>query len=239
MRELGERLAERGYTILCPVLAGHATTLAEMMPTRWHDWYASVATAYDQLREHCEAVFPIGLSMGGLLALHLAAHRLVAGVVAISTPSSVQNWRIPLFKIFRFLIYFVPAIKKNSARFDTQDTGVNAKHVAYDSYPTRAAASLVKELLPHVMDDLRDVHAPALLIQARGDRTIPANSIDEIFSRLGSREKEKEWLAKGGHLALEDYAKEEAFAHILQFVARRSANASATPPASRAKAIQN
>lgn len=236
MRELGERLAERGYTVLCPALAGHATTLAEMMPTRWPDWYASATAAYNQLRQDCDLIFAVGLSMGSLLALHLTAHRPIAGVVAVSTPSSIQNWRIPLFEIFHLLIYLVPAIKKNPARFDTQDPGVNAKHVAYDSYPTRAAASLIKEFLPHVMDDLRDVHAPALLIQARGDHTIPANSIHEIFSRLGSREKERVWLSQGGHLALEDYGKEEAFAHILRFVARHSANVSAGHPASRAVA---
>jgi hypothetical protein len=40
----------------------------------------------------------------------------------------------------------------------------------------------------------------------------------QFHARLGSREKEMVWLEKSGHLALEDYAKEQAFEHILRFV---------------------
>jgi esterase/lipase len=84
---------------------------------------------------------------------------------------------------------------------------------------------MIRDFFPHVMDDLRDIRAPALLIQPRGDRTIPVHSMETIYVRLGSREKEMVWLPRGGHLALEDYSKEEAFERILQFVATHSSSA--------------
>jgi carboxylesterase len=65
---------------------------------------------------------------------------------------------------------------------------------------------------------LRDVRVPALLIQGRQDLTIPMDSMQEFHARLGSAEKETVWLEKSGHLTLEDYDKEEAFARIVQFV---------------------
>lgn len=218
MRELGDRLAAQGYTVFGPALAGHATKPEDMRDTRWTDWYASVTAAYDQLREQCDAVFVVGLSLGGALALHLAAHRPVNGIVAVSAPITIRNPLIPLFKYLPFLYDLIPDVKKNPQNDDTQDPSVRSRHPAYPVNPTRCAASMIFDFLPHLRDDLRDVHAPALLIQARGDRTIPADSMDAFYPRLGSREKERIWLPRGGHLALEDYSKEEAFAHILRFV---------------------
>src|SRR5512142_1739866 len=83
MRELGERLAAEEYSVLGPALAGHATDLDQMCTTRWQDWYASVTSAYDRLRDTCDLIFPIGLSLGALLALHISAHKPVTGVVSI------------------------------------------------------------------------------------------------------------------------------------------------------------
>src|SRR5512141_3506758 len=64
MHELGRRLAAQGYTVLGPALAGHATCLQDMIPTRWPDWYGSVTSGYDRLSEQCDTLFVIGLSLG-------------------------------------------------------------------------------------------------------------------------------------------------------------------------------
>jgi carboxylesterase len=238
MRELGERLAAQRYTVLAPALAGHATTIDDMLPTRWTDWYASVTRAYDQLRERCDAIFPIGLSLGALLALHLAAHQPVNGVVAISAPFTIRNPLIPLFKYFPFLYPLIPYIKKNPRDNDTQDPRVRAVHPEYPVNPTRGAASLIFDFLPHLHDDLRDVRAPALLIQGRGDRTIPPDSMDQFYARIASPEKEKVWLERSGHLALEDYSKQDAFAVILAFVQRHSGTPEpGAPPRRRASTV--
>ncbi len=218
MRGLGEHLAARGYSVAGPALAGHATRLEAMLPTRWHDWHASVVDAYDQLSQTGAAIFPIGLSLGGSLALHLAAHRAVAGVVAISTPFEIRHPFISFFRFLPFLLPLFPSIKKKRFANDTQDARISPQHPEYAAYPTRAAQSMLHDFFPHLRDDLRDVRAPALLIQARGDHTIPRESAEQIYARLGSRKKEIAWLECGGHLALEDYGKEEAFARILQFV---------------------
>ena len=238
MRELGARLAAQGYTVLGPALAGHATRLEDMLPTRWYDWYASVTVAYDQLREQCDAIFPIGLSLGALLVLHLAAHRPVNGVVTASAPFTIQNSLIPFFRTFPFLYDLIPYVNKNPKNTDTQDPSVLSQHPEYPANPTHGAASLIFDFLPHLHDDLRDVQAPVLLIQGRGDRTIPANSMSEYYARLGSREKEMVWLERSGHLALEDYSKEAAFENTLRFVQAHIPNQglAATQETSRAAA---
>jgi len=222
MRALGNRLAEQGYTVLAPALAGHATQLADILPTRWTDWYTSVIHAYAQLRETCDAIFPIGLSLGGALALHLAAHRPIAGVVAVSAPFTITHPLIPLFRFFPFLYHLIPAMPKRASDVDTVDRSIHANHPEYPAYPTRAAASLILDFLPHLHSDLMDITAPVLLIQSRGDRTIPANSLDEYARRIASPRIETLWLERSGHLVLEDVSKEQAFAAILNFVHRYS-----------------
>src|SRR5712692_8608567 len=97
MRWLGEQLAADGYTVLGPLLAGHGTTPEDMNTTRWPDWYASVVAGYRQLREECEQVIAIGLSLGGALALHLAAHEPVDGLVLMATPLHIRDWRLTIF----------------------------------------------------------------------------------------------------------------------------------------------
>lgn len=215
MRELGTRLHSQGYTALGPALAGHATKIEDMIPTRWEDWYRTATEAYDQLAQTCDAIFPIGLSLGGALALHLAAHRAVAGVVAVAAPASINNWRILPFKFLPPLFHLFPTIRKKLKHADLDD-----HHIRYMAYPTAAAASMIRDFFPHLMTDLGDVQAPTLLIQSRSDRVVPHNSMPTLYAHLGSREKTMEWLELGGHQALEDHDKETAFEHITRFIER-------------------
>src|SRR6476469_2660368 len=86
MKLLIRRLAARGFTVSCPQLAGHCSTIAELRRTRWTDWYASLAAAFDALRAECDTVCVSGLSMGALLALKLASDRpeSVDGIATLS-----------------------------------------------------------------------------------------------------------------------------------------------------------
>jgi carboxylesterase len=101
---------------------------------------------------------------------------------------------------------------------DTQDPTVAAEHPSYKETVTLAARSLVLDLIPHVRHHLPGITTPALLLQGRQDRTIPSDSMSLIYSELGSRDKQMAWLEPSGHLALEDYAKAEAFRLIAGFI---------------------
>ena len=218
MRELGQRLAAHAYTVSGPALAGHATQVQDLATLGWTDWYATVTSAYDQLRESCDVIFPIGLSLGALLALHLAAHRPVNGVVAVSTPFTLDNPLISWFRTFPSLHNLMPFIKKKPQDNDTQDPTVCAHHPEYDSNPTRPAASLVLDFLPHLHDDLRDIHAPVLMLQGRQDRMVLADAMQRYNERFASTDKQMVWVENSGHLVLEDYSKAHAFTRILEFV---------------------
>src|SRR5262249_31191155 len=87
MRYLGDELARAGFAVHGLRLPGHGTSIADLDATTWSDWARAVELAFDTLATRCRRVAVVGQSLGGLLALHLAAHRRdVAGVAALATP---------------------------------------------------------------------------------------------------------------------------------------------------------
>ncbi len=99
MRWLGQYLNQQGFTVHGPRLAGHTTTVDDMIRTTWREWYISVLAGYEMLRERCRKVFALGLSMGGALSLMLASREPVDGVVAMSSPYDFHDWREPFLPL--------------------------------------------------------------------------------------------------------------------------------------------
>lgn len=219
VRGLGDFLHQRrGYTVSGPALAGHATRFEDILETTWHDWYESVTKAYDALALECDEIFAIGLSLGAALALHLAAHRPLSGVVAAAAPYEVKRPLVTLFRTFPVLMHVVPHIGKDNKHDDTQDPTVRPIHPHYDRSPVRAGASLIQDFLPHLRSDLRDIRVPALMLQSPHDRAVPRSSMEDFYVRLGSSDKRMVWIDRGGHLMFEDYGKEQAFAQVDEFI---------------------
>jgi carboxylesterase len=99
MRFVGIGLARAGYTVRCPQLAGHCGSFEDLRATGWRDWYATVAEAHAELRRTCKKVIVGGLSMGAILALHLAAERPgdVHGAALFAPTLKLDGWGIPWY----------------------------------------------------------------------------------------------------------------------------------------------
>ena len=91
MRRLGQFLHGCGFTVSCPLLAGHGTDVRDLQATTWQDWYGSAYAAWSALQDSADPAFAIGLSLGGALALNLAAEVPLGGVVAMATPMLLDN----------------------------------------------------------------------------------------------------------------------------------------------------
>lgn len=99
LRIVSSGLARAGFTVLCPQLAGHCGTFEDLRATTWQDWYVSVEQAHDRLQRDCDTVIVGGLSMGALLALHLAAQRpdSVHGAALFAPTLRLDGWGIPWY----------------------------------------------------------------------------------------------------------------------------------------------
>ena len=216
MRPLGEYLAEHDFTVRGVRLAGHTTCPEDLAHTTYRDWVASAEAAIDELRGRCRRVWAIGLSLGGLISLHLAAHDRVDGVIALAPPILTPDWRVPLA---RFIAPFKPYTVKGLANL--HDPIALAGHADYTRFPTRGVAQMYA-LIRQVQRELPQVTAPLMLIHARHDEVVALSGADYIWRRVSSTDKERVVVERGGHIITEDYDKEAAFQQIAAFLSKHA-----------------
>jgi len=100
LKFVAKGLARLGFRVHCCQLAGHCGDQADLLATGWTDWYASVTVAFDELRGECDTVIVGGLSMGAVLALHLAAKRTdeVHGLALYAPTFWYDGWATPWYR---------------------------------------------------------------------------------------------------------------------------------------------
>ena len=213
MRPLGQFLKDSGFTVHGVLLAGHGTRVEELHATHWRDWYHSAYEGWQALQSSCARVFVIGQSLGGALALHLAAHVPLAGVVALSTPLVTD---VRLLWLARILKFVWPYRKKGLSNI--HDPEALAARVAYRYTPNRSNEQVVL-FLRHLSEDLPEVHTPALLMHSRHDQTVDPATMPRIFERLGAQDKQMIWLENSGHVVTVDYDRQLVYAAVEGFIA--------------------
>lgn len=220
LRPWAEDLADSGLTVSLPLLPGHGTRWEDLAMTGWEDWYATVDRELRLLRDRCETVFVCGLSMGGALALRLAAEHgeAVRGVVVVNpsvTFPRVQGYAVPAG---RFLLRSVPGITDDIAKPGRHELG-------YRRVPTRAAYSL-RAFHRVVQHDLPRVTQPLLLLHSRTDHVVPPSDSALVLARVSSTDVTEAVLEHSFHVATLDHDAEFVFADTRGFIDRLAPTAS-------------
>ncbi len=91
------------------------------------DWHDAMDAAYLELEAECDHVFSAGLSMGGALALRIAATRPVAGTVLVNPGLVIDDPRAPLAGILKLVLKSTPAIANDILKPD-MDEGAYPGH---------------------------------------------------------------------------------------------------------------
>ena len=221
MVDLGKHLAGQGHSVLGVRLPGHATRPADLNRIRWRDWMATVEDGYSLLDSTCENVVVMGLSLGGALALLLAASRPVAGVVAMATP-----YEVPPRPDILWLRYLLPALRPISAILrtfpkppinDYKDQQAYRDHVSYSVFPVRSITEVVK-LLQLLREQLPLLRVPVLLMHAVEDRGVSPENARSIYSQVGSDEKELIWIENSGHTMTLEPARRQVYELAANFI---------------------
>ena len=201
LRFVAQGLARAGFTVYCCQLAGHCASVEDLRASTWRQWYASVEAAHDRLKQHCDVVIAGGLSMGGLLAMHLAHNRPgeVHGLALYAPTLWMNGWSMPWYA--RILRYIRPTPLKvdfnlpEHAPYGIKDErirsfvvksmlGGDSSEAGVFCTPLRSFAHF-NSLVAVVKRHLAQVTTPALIIHPRDDDIAALDNATYLQKRLG------------------------------------------------------
>jgi carboxylesterase len=213
LRGLAEALHGAGYAVELPLLPGHGTSVDDLAETGWGDWSPAVEEVYEDLAARVDKVVVAGLSMGGSLALWLAArHPEIPGLICINPAVEIGEEMVGgIRQMLDGGVDRIPAIGG-----DVADPAAREK--AYDATPLRPLLSLA-DAAAETVDDLAKIACPVLLMNSPQDHVVDPHNSDTVAERV-SGPVERVALERSYHVATLDYDKDLIFERAIEFAGR-------------------
>ena len=214
VRPWGQALAEQGWSVRVPRLPGHGTRWQDMNVTTWQDWYAEAERSFDDLASRCDAVYVMGLSMGGSLTLRLAQQRGtdIAGIALVNPAVHSERPDRHLLPVLQRFIPSFPGISNDIAK-EGVDEG------AYDKIPLKAAHSM-SQMWSLVKSDIHRVSQPLILFRSRQDHVVEPSNAAFILDNVSSADVTEVVLERSYHVATIDHDAPIIFEQSVDFVRR-------------------
>ncbi len=256
LRFVAQALGRAGHTVYCCQLAGHCGTPEELRRSTWEEWYASVEEAHDRLKQDCDVILAGGLSMGGILALHLAHNRPeeVQGLLLFAPTLKLDGWSMPWHS--KLLQYIRPlpirleidlaerepyGLKDERVRrlvlssMQSGDTGA----AGIFSTPVRSFANF-NCVVAAVRPNLGKIKQPTFIVHPRDDDMASLKNAQHLQSHLGGL-VETLVLDDSYHIVTLDQQRHivaERTERFVDWVATREAARSSRDQAARGAAVE-
>lgn len=192
LRVIGDALSDSGYTTKGILLAGHGTKPEDLLNITYEDWIESAQQGINQLKKNCPKIVVIGHSMGGLLALQMAARNKIDGVVTIAAALKPQNRKAYLAWLLKYFQTYT-SVPSNEWPPEQKQYLLH-----YPYFPVASVAEL-QRLAAHTRGILPQITSKALIIQTMDDETVRPESAEIIACKISSSKKECLWLEEGTH----------------------------------------
>ena len=200
LRPLGDILHSRDYPVMGVRLKGHGTSPWDLRDRAWREWLASVERGYEIISAFADRVCIVGFSLGGNLALRLAAEgpSNLAGVAAVASPMKLRNKNLVFVPVIHganklaewtWSLEGVMPFRLN----DSEHPETNYRHI-----PIRALYELRRSI-----DDLDrrlgDVTCPVAILHGNEDRVADPKSAKIIYEKVSSSDKTLDWIEAERH----------------------------------------
>jgi len=220
MRLLGEYLNGHGFAVHVPLLPGHGTRPEHLNDTSWPEWYQAAEDAARGLLEPGIPLVVIGLSMGGLLSLQLAARMEgLAGAVCINPPLVLRDWKSKWARLIKVFRHYIPKF------IGDEDRLMEARgRFAYDRIPLKAFLSL-QSLVKDTVKRLENIRVPILAVQGEKDEMVDPRSYRILERGVPPGMLHRLVLRNSPHVATMGDELEQLGAEIVKFIETISAEA--------------
>ena len=221
IRPLADYLYQNGYNVYGVRLRGHGTAPEDLAIRNWEKWYSSASRAYIIMKNSVKTFSIAGFSMGGGIALLQVANKpgRFASVISINAPLKLKSiaskfspfvlaWNTLLTKIN------VDKWKMEFIKNDPENPQINyVRNPVSGGYELEKLMRSVENHLPNVVD-------PTLIIQAAGDPVVDSVSGQEIFDKIGTKEKELFMVNANHHGILRGATALEVCEKVLEFLSK-------------------
>ena len=214
---VGEVARSLGRRAHLPLLPGHGTHADDLSRTGWDDWAAAAVAA---LEREAEPAIVVGLSLGSLLATHLAVTHpervkalvLLANAFWLAAP-------FPAWALYAVGALKLPDFRLPKVAADIADPEARRTHLTYGEHPVHAAVA-VERAGARMRLRLPEVQAPTLIVHGSRDRVCPVANAERVAARLGTRDVRVVVLPRSRHILTRDLERAEVAAELRQFLQR-------------------
>lgn len=210
LADLAHYLHGRGFSVRVPLLSSHGRALSALSSASAASWHEDARREYAALRATNSWTGVVGLSIGGALAIQLAAERpdipaLVLLAPYVAMPAFARRMA-ETTQYWGWLLPYFSSLGTDSIR-DSAAASRGLGHGILTPQALRAfrdVVDLAERALPRVK-------CPTLVIQSREDNRIPPEAAERGFARLGSAEKKFVWTNGAGHVITVDFGHSRVF----------------------------
>lgn len=211
VRMLGRFLEKKGYTTLAPHYKGHGVEPEELITTSPADWWLDVQNAYQQLKDAgYQEIAVAGLSLGGVMALNVAANYPVKGIITMCSPMTMRTTDI----MFEGVLKYARDYKK----FEGKEQPQIEAEVALIAEKGMPSLSQLREFIAQTRKEIDMIYAPILVVQAKNDEVIDIDSANIIYNEIESLEKYIKWYENSRHVITLDQEKDQLHEDIYRFL---------------------
>jgi len=219
MKEFASVAHKRGYSIWLPSLPGYGTKPSDLIDVTLDDWLTEAREGAERLLKSCDTVAVVGHSVGGLLALVLAADgNNVSRVIAWAAPWRINSVLLSLLPVLTKLPIARKIIPKH-VPVEVPSHIKNMGWVGYEWLPI-SLGFIILAAVKRLHASVNKVTCAAFIAQGTKDKVIHKSSAQDIFERIPGSDKDIYFIKGGSHALMQDSCKAHLFQRTLEFIER-------------------
>jgi carboxylesterase len=217
LRYLAAGLHAAGFHVVAPLLPGHGRRLADFARVTADDLVAASKSHYAGLRAEHEWVGVIGVSMGGALAVLVAAAFPELPALGLVAPYLAMPTRIERAARWSVLWGLLMPAVQSAEGLSVLDPVERENSLAYGVF-TPGSLRALAAVMRRARAALPKVQSPTLMLQSRQDNRISVASGEQAFALLGCREKRLEWTSGAAHVITVDFGRERVIDALVSWM---------------------